>query len=70
VACHVAQAIPQIDAEIGEIDYLWMETGYLCHSLHDKSRPLTDNLRASTFADTWKEKVRGADIFETELSGK
>ena len=26
VACHVAQVIPQIDAEIGEIDHLWMET--------------------------------------------
>ena len=32
VACHVAQAIPQIDAEIGEIDHLWMETSYMtCH---------------------------------------
>jgi hypothetical protein len=28
VACHVAQTIPQIDAEIGEIDHLWMETSY------------------------------------------
>ncbi len=26
VACHVAQATPQIDAEIGEIDHFWMET--------------------------------------------
>jgi len=26
VACRVAQVIPQIDAEIGEIDRLWMET--------------------------------------------
>ena len=26
VACHVAQVIPQIDAEIGGIDHLWMET--------------------------------------------
>ena len=26
VAGHVAQAIPQVDAEIGEIDHLWMET--------------------------------------------
>ena len=26
VACHVAQAILQIDAEIGEIDHFWMET--------------------------------------------
>jgi len=26
VACHVAQAIQQIHAEIGEIDHLWMET--------------------------------------------
>ncbi len=28
VACHVAQATPQIDAEIDEIDHLWMETTY------------------------------------------
>ena len=28
VASHVAQAIPKIDAEIGEIDHLWMETRY------------------------------------------
>ena len=28
VACYVAQAIPLIDAEIGEIDHLWMETNY------------------------------------------
>ncbi len=27
VACHVAQSTPQIDAEIGEIDLFWMETG-------------------------------------------
>ena len=26
VASHVAQAIPQIDTEIDEIDHLWMET--------------------------------------------
>jgi len=26
VACHVAQANPKIDAEIGEIGHLWMET--------------------------------------------
>ncbi len=26
VACYVAQAIPQTDAEIGGIDHLWMET--------------------------------------------
>ncbi len=26
VACHVAQATPQVDAEIGEIDDFWMET--------------------------------------------
>ncbi len=28
VASHVAQVIPQIDAEIGEIDHLWMETSW------------------------------------------
>ncbi len=26
VACHVAQAILLIDAEIGKIDHFWMET--------------------------------------------
>ena len=26
VACHVAQANPKIDAEIGEIDHFWMDT--------------------------------------------
>ncbi len=26
VGNHVAQATPQIDAEIGEIDHFWMET--------------------------------------------
>jgi hypothetical protein len=26
VACHVAQAIQRIDAEIGEIGHLWMKT--------------------------------------------
>ena len=29
VAGHVAQAIPLVDAEIGEIDHLWMETSYI-----------------------------------------
>ncbi len=29
VACHAAQAVSQIDAEIGGIDHFWMETNYI-----------------------------------------
>ena len=40
VAGHVAQAIPQVDAEIGEIDHLWMETSYDVASHTDPNEAL------------------------------
>ena len=40
VAGHVAQAISKIDAEIGKIDHLWMETNWLSSSSNLLSSPL------------------------------